>query len=114
MQIQVNSANGNNLERVLTQTQNALETLKARSKTEIDAMDKYQSCIHQHKIDNNYTDMKLQLDEQIAQLGAKLQTKVQEVEKKLLQSSEPIVKNNDMIQLKKKLQESHIEQERTE
>ena len=67
MQIQVNSANGNNLERVLTQTQNALETLKARSKTEIDAMDKYQSCIHQHaKIDNNYTDMKLQLDEQIA------------------------------------------------
>ena len=73
MQIQVNSANENNLERVLTQTQDALETLKARSKSEIDVMDKYQSCINQHaEIDKNYTEMKLQLDEQIAQLQAKL------------------------------------------
>ena len=60
MQIQVNSANENNLERVLTQTQDALETLKARSKSEIDVMDKYQSCINQHaEIDKNYTEMKL-------------------------------------------------------
>ena len=73
MQIQVNSANENNLERVLTQTQDALETLKARSKSEIDVMDKYQSCINQHaEIDKNYTEMKLSLDEQIAQLQAKL------------------------------------------
>ena len=56
LQTQAKNTNQNQLEKVLTYTQEALDGLKKRSATESDIMEKYQYAIDRHNdIDKNYT-----------------------------------------------------------
>jgi chromosome segregation ATPase len=87
LQMQVNNTSDNSLEKVLTQTQEALETLKRKSKAEIDIMDKYQNTINRHgEIDRQYTQLKIQYDEEIAELTKKLNAENDEVRARLRES----------------------------